>query len=165
MQSQLVCSGCRSVLLYPRGAANVCCAICNTITPGMEMSHLVCGGCRTLLMYSHGAASVRCACCQTINFARTAHPFAQVNCAQCHTTLMYPSGAPSVKCAVCCYVTNVGMSNMSTPIPVERPNGTPLPSMLSTSAAQTILVENPTTVDKGGKMVSNIVVGVTTDKK
>lgn len=39
MQSQLVCSGCRSVLLYPRGATNVCCALCNTITsvpiPGM----------------------------------------------------------------------------------------------------------------------------------
>lgn len=32
MQSQLVCSGCRNVLVYPRGAANVCCAICNTIT-------------------------------------------------------------------------------------------------------------------------------------
>ncbi|RWW69719.1 hypothetical protein BHE74_00022657 [Ensete ventricosum] len=32
MQGQLVCSGCRSVLLYPRGAASVCCAICSTIT-------------------------------------------------------------------------------------------------------------------------------------
>ena len=32
MQSQLVCSGCRSILLYPRGATNVCCAVCNTIT-------------------------------------------------------------------------------------------------------------------------------------
>lgn len=39
MQSQLVCNGCRSILLYPRGATNVCCALCNTITsvppPGM----------------------------------------------------------------------------------------------------------------------------------
>lgn len=34
MQSQLVCSGCRNMLLYPRGAPNVRCAICNTITPG-----------------------------------------------------------------------------------------------------------------------------------
>jgi len=33
MQSQLVCNGCRNVLLYPRGATNVCCAICITITP------------------------------------------------------------------------------------------------------------------------------------
>lgn len=32
MQSQLVCSGCRTVLLYPSGATNVCCAICNMVT-------------------------------------------------------------------------------------------------------------------------------------
>ena len=32
MQSQVVCNGCRSLLLYPRGATNVCCALCNTIT-------------------------------------------------------------------------------------------------------------------------------------
>ncbi|KDP34899.1 hypothetical protein JCGZ_09187 [Jatropha curcas] len=32
MQSQLHCIGCRSILLYPRGAANVCCALCNTVT-------------------------------------------------------------------------------------------------------------------------------------
>lgn len=33
MQSQIVCSGCRSILLYPRGASNVCCALCNAVTP------------------------------------------------------------------------------------------------------------------------------------
>lgn len=33
MQSQLVCNGCRTVLLYPRGAPNVRCAVCNTVTP------------------------------------------------------------------------------------------------------------------------------------
>ncbi|KAM0001811.1 putative transcription factor Znf-LSD family [Helianthus debilis subsp. tardiflorus] len=32
MQSQIVCSGCRSILLYPRGASNVCCALCNAVT-------------------------------------------------------------------------------------------------------------------------------------
>lgn len=32
MQSQIVCSGCRSVLLYPTGATEVRCAICSTIT-------------------------------------------------------------------------------------------------------------------------------------
>lgn len=34
MQSQLVCSGCRNMLLYPRGAPSVRCAVCQTITPG-----------------------------------------------------------------------------------------------------------------------------------
>lgn len=32
MQSQLVCRGCKTTLLYPRGAANVCCAVCNVVT-------------------------------------------------------------------------------------------------------------------------------------
>lgn len=32
MQSQIVCCGCRSVLLYPRGSMEVRCAICSTVT-------------------------------------------------------------------------------------------------------------------------------------
>ena len=32
MQSQLVCRGCRTMLLYPQGAANVCCAVCSVVT-------------------------------------------------------------------------------------------------------------------------------------
>lgn len=165
-----MCNGCRNVLLYPRGATNVCCAICNTITPvpppGMEMAQLVCGNCRTLLMYTRGATSVRCSCCNTMNLARPANQVAHVNCAQCRTTLMYPYGAPSVKCAICHYVTNVGMSNMRVPIPVSRPNGTtPLLPSTSTSNSQTVVVENPMSRDASGKLVSNVVVGVTTDKK
>ncbi|XVE89397.1 hypothetical protein DITRI_Ditri19aG0198500 [Diplodiscus trichospermus] len=172
MQSQLVCSGCRSILIYPRGATNVCCALCNTITqvppPGMDMAQLICGGCRTLLMYARGATSVRCSCCHTINLAPASNQIAHINCGHCRTTLMYPYGAPSVKCAVCQYVTNVGMGNMRVPLPANRPNGTAgtgtMPST-STSQSQTVVVENPMSVDESGKLVSNVVVGVTTDKK
>jgi len=32
MQSQIVCHACRTVLLYPRGASSVCCAVCQAIT-------------------------------------------------------------------------------------------------------------------------------------
>lgn len=32
MQSQIVCHGCRTVLLYPRGAPSVCCAVCHAVT-------------------------------------------------------------------------------------------------------------------------------------
>ncbi|ERM99251.1 protein LSD1 [Amborella trichopoda] len=175
MQSQLVCSGCRSTLLYPRGATNVCCAVCNTITPapppGMEMAQLICGGCRKLLMYTRGASSVRCSCCHTINIAREAYPVAHVSCGRCHVTLMYPYGSPSVKCAVCQYVTNVGMSNMQVPMPVNGPNGYMPAHSPSTSTSmphapsQTVVVENPMSMDDSGKLVSNIVVGVTTGKK
>ncbi|KAK1283867.1 Protein LSD1 [Acorus calamus] len=161
MQSQLVCAGCRRILLYPRGATNVCCAVCSTIT-GVPMAQLVCAGCHTLLMYTDGATSVRCSCCQTINLARPG----QVNCGNCHTTLMYPYGAPSVKCAICHYVTNI---EMRIPIPVNRPNGTvptpPSTSALSSNASsQTVVVENPMSVNESGKLVSNVVVGVTTKK-
>nr|KYP67604.1 hypothetical protein KK1_023948 [Cajanus cajan] len=197
MQSQLVCNGCRSLLLYPRGATNVCCALCNTITsvppPGMEMSQLYCGGCRTLLMYTRGATSVRCSCCHTVNLVpgtttyyclltvclwalyvhyKASNQVAHVHCGNCRTTLMYPYGAPSVKCALCHYITNVSMNNGRLPIPVHRPNGTTnagtLPSTSTSmpqSQSQTVVVENPMSVDSSGKLVSNVVVGVTTDKK
>ncbi|KAB5521799.1 hypothetical protein DKX38_026118 [Salix brachista] len=89
---------------------------------------------------------------------------AHVNCGNCWTTLMYPNGSPSVKCPVCQYVTNVSMANMRVPLPANRPNGisgTPP----STSMTQTVVVENPMSVDESGKLVSNVVVGVTTEKK
>ncbi|BAH91924.1 Os02g0807700 [Oryza sativa Japonica Group] len=31
-QSQLVCSGCRNLLMYPAGATSICCAVCSTVT-------------------------------------------------------------------------------------------------------------------------------------
>lgn len=167
MQNQLVCSGCRNILLYPRSATSVCCALCNAITPvpppGMEMAQLICGGCRTLLMYTRGATSVRCSCCQTVNLAPD--QFGRVNCGNCHTLLMYPYGAPSVKCAICHYITPV---NTRVPIPVHRPNGATVPSTSTAmphSQSQTVVVENPMSVDESGKLVSNVVVGVTTEKK
>ncbi|GJY94279.1 LSD1-like protein [Tanacetum coccineum] len=136
-----------SILLYPRGASNVCCALCNAVTsvppPGMEMDQLICGGCRTLLMYTRGATSVRCSCCHTVNLAPVANQVAQVNCGNCRMLLMYPYGAPSVKCAVCHYITNVNMSNGRVPIPM-RPNGTatsgPMPPISTVKKKETNLV-------------------------
>ncbi|OEL24052.1 hypothetical protein BAE44_0014923, partial [Dichanthelium oligosanthes] len=71
---------------------------------------------------------------------------AHVNCGQCQTVLMYPYGAPSVKCAICNFITNVGG-------PPSQPQNV------------TVVVENPMTVDDKGKLVSNVVVGVTTGGK
>ncbi|KAG9158498.1 hypothetical protein Leryth_016147 [Lithospermum erythrorhizon] len=92
MQNQLACSGCRTVLLYPPGASNVCCAICSSITavppPGREMAQLICGGCRILLMHPRGATSVRCSCCHTMNMVPASDQIAHVNCGNCRTMLM-----------------------------------------------------------------------------
>lgn len=121
-QSQLVCSGCRNLLLYPQGASSVCCAVCNVVTsvppPGTEMAQLVCGGCHTLLMYIRGATSVQCSCCHTVNLALEANQVAHVNCGNCHMLLRYQYGARSVKCAVCNFVTSVGVA----PSPDQKPN-------------------------------------------
>ncbi|GAB4829461.1 histone demethylase SWIRM1 [Ancistrocladus abbreviatus] len=179
MQSQLVCSGCRNILLYPRGATNVRCAFCSAVTPvqptGLEMNQLVCGGCRTLLMYTRGASSVRCLCCNTLNLTSLNLPpastqVATITCGSCHITLMYPVGASSVKCAVCQYITNVGTANPR--IPPVRPYGSSVTSSvgstsepMSHSQSQTVVVENPMSLDESGKLVSNVVVGVTTEKK
>ncbi|RZB65309.1 Protein LSD1 isoform D, partial [Glycine soja] len=176
MGSQLVCNGCRNILVYPRGATNVCCALCNTVTsvppPGMDMSQLYCGGCTTLLMYTRGATSVRCSCCHTINLVPVLESNQVIHCTNCRTTLMYPYGASSVKCAICRYITNVSMTNGRLPIPVQRPNGTANSGTVSStsssmphSQSQTVVVENPMSVDSSGKLVSNVVVGVTTEKK
>ncbi|XP_074578006.1 protein LOL2-like [Curcuma longa] len=172
MQSQVVCNGCRTILVYPRGATEVRCAICSTITPAAAgMAQLVCGGCRTILMYARGAASVRCSCCNTISVTMSANQVSHVNCSQCRRMLMYPYGASSVKCAICHYITNVGLPNMRVTAPAaSRPNET-APIQPSTSVHSshvpntTVVVENPMSVNESGKLVSNVVVGVTTGKK
>ncbi|CAD6343850.1 unnamed protein product [Miscanthus lutarioriparius] len=174
MQSQIVCHACRTVLLYPRGASSVCCAVCQAITtvppPGLEMAQLICGGCRTLLMYTRSADTVRCSCCNTVNLVRPVNNIAHVNCGQCRTTLMYPYGAPSVKCAICNYVTTTGVNTVA-PTPSARPTSNDSSySGSSTSAPKsqpqnvTVVVENPMTVDDKGKLVSSVVVGVTAGK-
>ncbi|KAJ0017572.1 hypothetical protein Pint_11400 [Pistacia integerrima] len=226
MQSQVVCNGCRSVLLYPRGASNVCCALCNTITSvplpdcvnafnvinalfHWQSNEFWNGNVPTYMWRLQDIANVytwgnKCEMlllphresCTSVEFKYSLHlslvlhklydsmlitkfwilvslnyatnQVAHVNCGHCRTTLMYPYGAPSVKCAVCHYVTNVGMANARVPLPANRSNGTAtsgtLPSS-SMSQTQTVVVENPMTVDESGKLVSNVVVGITTEKK
>jgi LSD1 subclass zinc finger protein len=174
-QGQLICNGCRTLLVYPQGASNVRCALCSTVTQvpahGTEMAQLVCAGCRTLLMYMRGATSVQCSCCHTVNLAMEAPQVAHINCGGCGMTLMYAYGAQSVKCALCQFVTSIAMPNMRVPLPAQQrappPNGGPAPVAppLVPSHSQTVVVENPMTMDESGKLVSNVAVGVSTDRR
>ena len=184
-QGQLICSGCRTLLVYPQGASNVRCALCSSVTQvppqGTEMSQLICGGCRTLLMYMRGATSVQCSCCHTVNLAMEGPQFAHINCGGCGMTLMYQYGAQSVKCALCQYVTSIVMPNMRVPLPAQQrpptataPQGPPpLPSGPHShpqaagveNRGETVVVENPMTLDESGKLVSNVAVGVSTDRR
>ncbi|CAN6213736.1 unnamed protein product [Urochloa humidicola] len=146
MQDQLICSGSKRVLQYRRGAIGVCCPGCNTFTiakpSGPEMSELVCGGCFTMLMYNRGASNIRCPHCSRVNSTRSANQIGHLSCGHCRTTLAYPPGASTVECPTCRCVN---------PVRDARP--------------QTVLVENPKTLDKKGKLVSNVAVGVTSWKR
>jgi len=85
-------------------------------------------------------------------------------CGGCSIMLMYPIGAQSVKCSVCHHVTPAGAP------PVIGPNAQPPagaggagPSGAGARPAapvQTVVVENPCSLDEQGNEVPNIAVGV-----
>ncbi|XP_051126127.1 protein LOL3-like isoform X2 [Andrographis paniculata] len=176
MQSQIFCSGCRTLLLRPSGPANICCVLCNVMThvpPALaevEVTQSICGGCHMIIAHTPGETIVRCSCCQTLNFvqapsAPAPNNVGHINCPSCHTMLIYPAGVPFVKCAVCSFITNIVDSMLPTPLNAPA-GGTMHSSMPSTSSgsgyyeSHTVVVQNPTTVDENGNLVRNVVVGV-----
>ena len=54
--AQLDCGGCRTRLMYMRGAASVQCSVCNTVNlvQTSQLAHCQCGGCGITLMYPNG---------------------------------------------------------------------------------------------------------------
>lgn len=158
--SHIVCGGCSVLLMYPQGAANVRCSRCNHITSapppaGPESAQLVCNGCRMLLSYPRGANSVQCSVCQAVTQVPV---YGHVVCGGCSIMLMYPLGAQSVKCSVCNYVTSA-TQNHSVQHGLQQEFGRQPPPKPS----QTIVVENPPTLDDQGNEVANIAVGVKAD--
>ncbi|XP_062191094.1 protein LOL4-like isoform X2 [Phragmites australis] len=159
MQNQLICSGCKRVLQYRRGTAGVCCPGCNTFTSvnpsGAEMSEIVCSRCYTLLIYNRGAANIRCPNCSMVNSTRSgANQICHLSCGHCRTTLAYQLGASTVGCPTCRYVN-----------PVRNNTGGSARPAPSDARPQTVLVENPKTLDEKGRLVSNVVVGITSWKR
>mmetsp|Transcript_5663 Transcript_5663/g.6503 ORF Transcript_5663/g.6503 Transcript_5663/m.6503 type:complete len:223 (-) Transcript_5663:909-1577(-) len=160
-QSQIICTGCRTLLVYPQGAQNVRCALCNIITSvppaGTDMAQLVCGGCRTLLMYLRGASSVQCSQCNTVNLAMSANQIAHINCGGCGVTLMYAYGAQSVKCAMCNFITQAAAGSFVPNSAGSSSNAT------NRVGVETVVVENPPSLDENGQTVTNMAVGVKGD--
>lgn len=168
MQEQLICNGCKRVLQYPRGVAGVCCPGCHTFTSinpsGPEMSELICSGCLTLLVYTRGATNIRCSRCNRVNSTRSANQIGHLTCGQCRTTLMYPPGASTVQCPTCRYDNPVRNNYTRGSVAGQGASG-PAWSAPPDARPQTVLVENPKTLDEKGKLVSNVVVGVTSWKR
>eukprot|EP00884_Botryococcus_braunii_P023328 jgi/Botrbrau1/967/Bobra.114_1s0010.1 len=159
-QSQVVCQNCRTLLVYPQGAQNVRCARCRHITArpteGGDTAQLVCDHCRAVLIFLRGAAQVQCGACHHINDAAQANRVGHLVCGCCNITLMYAHGAQSVKCAVCQHVTEVTSSNMFR----HGHHGADSPTVPSEPLTQTVVIENPPSMDEHGNQVQNIVVGV-----
>ncbi len=85
---------------------------------------------------------------------------------------MYQYGAQSVKCSLCHHVTQIGQSTLPSagagpssgggvPPPAQQPATVQQPESVK-PAVQTVVVENPPTLDDTGQEVQSIVVGVTT---
>ncbi|KAK9810490.1 hypothetical protein WJX72_011530 [[Myrmecia] bisecta] len=167
--SQIVCGGCRTLLMYPQGAQNVRCARCGHITAvppagGGEAAQLVCSNptCRVVLMYPRGATQVQCSVCTTVNCAMAANQVGHLVCGMCHITLMYAHGAQSVKCAVCNNVTPVNASSITV---APHPPGNAGEGSSAGKTTQTVVVENPPSIDEDGNEIQNIAVGVTSTSK
>ncbi|XP_047079857.1 protein LOL4-like [Lolium rigidum] len=122
---------------------------CNTETTA-TMSELICNGCRSLVTYNRSATNIRCSRCSCLNSTRAASQMAHLTCGRCRTTLMYPPGASTVECGSCRHVNHARGQGSSAP-----PDAWP----------QTVLVENPRTMNDKGKLVSNVAVGVTSWKR
>ncbi|GAX74664.1 hypothetical protein CEUSTIGMA_g2112.t1 [Chlamydomonas eustigma] len=156
--SHLVCGGCQTLLMYPGGAASVRCQRCHHITnappPVTNSSQIVCNGCRVLLSYPRGAESVQCSVCHGV----TPVPrYQHVVCGGCNIMLMYPDNASCVKCSVCHFVTPVNSS--------PGPAGQSGASSSASRPNQTVVIENPPSLDEHGHEVTNIAVGVKSDNQ
>jgi len=168
--SRIECGGCHTQLMYPPGSANVRCARCGVVTPslppqalaGNDMAQLTCSnqGCRLPIMYPRGARLVQGSVCGTLHDSMAANAIGHVICDLCHITLMYAYGAQSVKCAVCNHVTPTD--------PSSHPSAAGMARQGSTAAqnppkppTQTVVVENPATLDEQGNEVPNYAVGTT----
>ncbi|GFR43690.1 hypothetical protein Agub_g4799 [Astrephomene gubernaculifera] len=165
-QGHLVCGGCQVLLMYPPGASNVRCSRCGHITQaptsaGADSAQIVCNGCRVLLSYPRGAQSVQCAMCHAVTQVPV---YGHLVCNGCSIMLMYPTGAQSVKCSVCHCVTPVTASAPAGSNPAQPQQQQQQPQQASRpKPVQTVVVENPPSVDDKGNEVANIAVGVKAD--
>ncbi|CAI5983506.1 unnamed protein product [Closterium sp. NIES-65] len=134
-QSQIVCTGCRTLLVYPNNAANASPLLLPLpsshfpypLPPcrAAAQSQIVCTGCRTLLVYPNNASNVRCALCSTITpVPQAGTEMAQLVCGGCRTLLMYVRGATSVQCS-CCHTVNLSSDRESNSYPPARATGVP----------------------------------------
>eukprot|EP00879_Flechtneria_rotunda_P017045 GHRR01017851.1.p1 GENE.GHRR01017851.1~~GHRR01017851.1.p1 ORF type:complete len:139 (+),score=25.98 GHRR01017851.1:779-1195(+) len=122
-----------------------------------DQSQIVCNGCRVLLSYPRGAQSVQCSLCHTVTQVPV---YGHVQCGGCSIMLMYPLGAQSVKCSICHYVTNVSQQANWSATNSTAATGQQQAATTPPKSLQTVVVENPPSLDEQGNEVANIAVAV-----
>nr|CAB3479864.1 unnamed protein product [Digitaria exilis] len=127
---------------------------------------LICSGCKRLLQYRRGSATG--VCCPSCNTFTSPSDMSELVCSGCFTMLVYNRGANNIRCPHCSRVNSTrSAANQIGHLSCGHCRTTlAYPPGASTDARpQTVLVENPKTLDEKGKLVSNVAVGVTSWKR
>ena len=148
--AQLQCNSCRTVLMYPRGALQVQCSLCQTLNDAQQanqLGHVVCGGCQITLMYAFGAQSVKCALCNHVTplAARPPPP------SHHHHHAPYPPSSHSGRPPAAPYHPQQ---------PQQQRPGQDSAVASTNKPVQAVLVENPPSLDESGNEVQNVSLGV-----
>ena len=157
--AQLQCNSCRTVLMYPRGALQVQCSLCQTLNDAQQanqLGHVVCGGCQITLMYAYGAQSVKCALCNHVTPLATSRPPPSH---QHQYAPHHPSPYPPP--------TNQHSGRPPT-APYQPPHlqqqqqqqGNDSAMASNKPPVQAVLVENPPSLDESGNEIQNVSLGV-----
>eukprot|EP00892_Ulva_mutabilis_P012272 jgi/Ulvmu1/9417/UM051_0045.1 len=146
-RAQLQCAGCQVMLMYPRGANNVQCAVCGVVSSAAQantVAHLQCSSCQTWLMYSFGARSVKCAVCESVN---SVLPAAMPGPALLPPAM--PAGPPPASAA---------QAPMASAGPPASPGG-PGGAAIGPAEAPPVVVQNPSSIDEKGNEVKEVMLG------
>jgi len=144
--AQLQCNSCRTVLMYPRGAMQVQCSMCQTLNDAQQanqLGHVVCDGCQITLMYAFGAQSVKCALC---NHVTPLTSRLQVTLPPHHPAPYAPNNHPSGR-------------PPATPHQQQQ-QGQDSAAASNNKPVQAVLVENPPSLDESGNEIQNVSLGV-----
>lgn len=157
--SQLVCRGCRTTLLYPRGASAVQCAVCRTLNPARQVrtqfrEQMVFWRATMWNVGERRARDGTCnyktkmavcqllAACPIMMSQQQQQPsnWSTLTCGGCRQPLTYTSGAEYVRCAACQFMNRA---------PRRHEPEAPAPA----PQVKTVIVENPPLLDEQGNEV------------
>jgi LSD1 subclass zinc finger protein len=157
--AQLQCNSCRTVLMYPRGAMQVQCSLCQTLNDAQQanqLGHVVCGGCQITLMYAFGAQSVKCALCNHVTSLASSRPPQPSTQHSHHHHHHHPPPHHHAP-----YPSRTPAAPYHQPQQQQQQQGQDGVAIASLNKpVQAVLVENPPSLDESGNEIQNVSLGV-----